>query len=97
MCVFPVFHHLPELTQTHVHRVGDAIKISHPLFSSSSPAFFLSQNEYFPMRWLFTSSGQNIGTSASVLTMNIQDQFHLGLTGLISLQSKGLQEHYDLR
>ena len=40
----------------------------------------------------FTSSGQNIGTSASasVLPMNTKDWFPLGLTGLISLQSKGL-------
>ena len=40
----PVHHQLPELTQTHVHRVGDAIQPSHPL-SSPSPAFNLSQNQ----------------------------------------------------
>ena len=39
---FPVHHQLPELTQTHVHWVGDAINPSHPL-SSPSPAFNLSQ------------------------------------------------------
>ena len=39
---------------------------------------------------LFTSGGQNIGTSASVFPMNIQDWFPLGSTGLISLQFKGL-------
>ena len=46
----------------------------------------------FPVNWLFSSGGQNIGasTSASVLPMNIQSWFPLGLTGLISLQSKGL-------
>ena len=46
----------------------------------------------FPMSGLFTPSGQSIGASASasVLPMNIQGQFTLGLTGLISLQSKGL-------
>ena len=44
------------------------------------------------MSQFFTSGGQNIGvsTSASVLPMNIQDLFPLGLTGLISLLSKGL-------
>ena len=44
------------------------------------------------MSRLFTSGGQSIGdsTSALVLPMNIQGQFPLGLTGLISLQSKGL-------
>ena len=46
----------------------------------------------FLMSWLFTSGGQNIGVSASasVLSMNIQGWFPLGLIGLISLQSKGL-------
>ena len=45
----------------------------------------------FPVNRLFASGGQSIGTSASasVLPMNIQDWFPLGLTGLISLQSKG--------
>ena len=41
---FPVHHQLPEFTQTHVHRVGDAIQPSHPL-SSPSPAFDLSQSQ----------------------------------------------------
>ena len=36
---FPVHHQLPEFIQTHVHRVGDAIKPSHPLSSSSTPTF----------------------------------------------------------
>ena len=46
----------------------------------------------FPVSWLFTSSGQSIGASAlaSVLPMNIQGWFPLGLTGLISMLSKGL-------
>ena len=35
---FPVYHHFPEFTQTHVHRVGDAIQPSHPLSSPSPPA-----------------------------------------------------------
>ena len=41
----PVHHQLPELTQTHVHRVGDAIQPSHPLSSPSSPALSLSQHQ----------------------------------------------------
>ena len=41
----PVHHQLPELTQTHVHRVGDAIQPSHPLLSPSPPAFNLSQHQ----------------------------------------------------
>ena len=42
---FPVHHQLPELAQTHVHQVGDAIQPSHPLSSPSPPAFNLSQHQ----------------------------------------------------
>ena len=42
---FLVHQQLPELTQTHVHRVGDAIQSSHPLSSPSPPAFNLSQHQ----------------------------------------------------
>ena len=54
---FPVHHQLPELTQTHVHQVGDVIQQSHPLSSLSPPAFHLSQHQGFSsesvlhMRW----------------------------------------------
>ena len=41
----PVHHQLPEFTQTHVHRVSDAIQPSHPLSSPSPPAFNLSQHQ----------------------------------------------------
>ena len=42
---FPVHHQLTELTQTHVHRIGDAIRPSYPLSSPSPPAFNLSQHQ----------------------------------------------------
>ena len=42
---FPVHHQLLKLTQTHVHRVGDAIQPSHPLSSPFPPAFNLSQHQ----------------------------------------------------
>ena len=60
-----------------------------PLLPSIFPSIF--SNESFPVSLLFASDGQSIGVSASasVLPMNIQDWFPLGLTGLIS-QSKGL-------
>ena len=53
-----------------------------------------SATRFFPMSWLFTSGGQSIGASASasVLPMNIQGWFPFGLTGLISLLSKGLSK-----
>ena len=41
----PVHHQLPEFTQTHVHRVGDAIQPSHPLLFPSPPAFNLFQHQ----------------------------------------------------
>ena len=44
----------------------------------------------FPTSWLFTSGGQSIGASTSVLPVNIQGWYPLGLTGLISLLSKEL-------
>ena len=42
---FPVLHHLPELAQTHVHWVGDAIQPPHPVSSPSPPAFYISQHQ----------------------------------------------------
>ena len=42
---FPVLHQLPELAQSHVHWVGDAIQCSHPLLSPSPPAFNLSLHQ----------------------------------------------------
>ena len=75
---FPVQLQHPELAQTHVHQVGDAIQPFHPLLSPSPPPF--------------TSGDQSIGASAlaSALPMHVQHWFPLGLTSLISLQSKGL-------
>ena len=57
------------------------------LFSRCPQSFPASG--YFPMSWLFPSGGQSIGASASVLPMNIQGWFPLGLTGLKSFLSKG--------
>ena len=83
---FPVLHYLPEFVQTHVHWVG---RWCHPTtsssvapFSSCPPQSFPASGS-FPMSQLFASGGQNIGASvsASVLPMNIQGWFPLGLTG----------------
>ena len=68
----------------------------HPTIASSVISFSHLQSfpasGSFPMSQLFASGGQSIGVSASasVFPMNIQDWFPLGLTDLISLQSKGL-------
>ena len=67
----------------------------HPTISSSVIPFSSHLQSFpaagsFPMSWLFPSGGQSLGTSPSVLPMNIQDWFPLGWTGWISLHSKGL-------
>ena len=56
---------------------------------------FLPASGYFPMSWFFASGSQSIITSASVLPMNIQDWFHLGLTGLVSQKSKGFSRAFS--
>ena len=68
--------------------------LCHPLLLL--PSIFPSLG-VFPVDQLFTSGGQSIGTSPSalVLPMNIQDWFPLGLTGWISLQSKGLSRVFS--
>ena len=79
---FPVHHQLQELTQN-VHRVGDAIQSFHPVIPFSSCLQSFPASEAFPLSWLFTSGGQSIGASASVLPVSIQCWFPLELTGLI--------------
>ena len=83
---FPVLHWLLELTQTLVHWVDDAIQPSHCHPPSVLPSLFPSIRA-FSLSQLVTSGGQSIGASAliSVLPMNIQGWFPLGLTGLICL------------
>ena len=84
---FTVLHYLPEIAQTHVHWVDDAIETSHPLSPPSLPAFSLSKHLVLFQSQLFASGSQSSGVSAP---MNILGWFPLGLTGLISLLSKGL-------
>ena len=74
----------------------------HPTISSSVVPFSSCFQSFpasgsFQMSHFFTSGGQSIGVSASasVLPMNIQDWFPLGLTGWISLQSKGLSRVFS--
>ena len=66
--------------------------LCHP-FSYCPESF--PESEYFPMSWLFTTGGQSIEVSTSVLPTNIQGWFLLGLTGLISLLSKGLSRGFS--
>ena len=65
---FPIHHHLPELAQTHVHQVGDAIQPSHPLSSPSPPAFTLSQHQGL-FQWV-----SSLYQVAKVLQLQLQHQ-----------------------
>ena len=94
----PVYHQLPEFTQTHLHWVSDAIQASHPLLSPSPPAPKpLPASGSFPMSQLFEWGGQSIGVSVStlVLPMNTQNWSPLEWTGWISFQSKGLSRVFS--
>ena len=77
---FPVHHQLPELTQTHVHRVGDAIRLSHPLSSPFPSAFNLSQHQGL-FQWV--SSSHQV---AKVLEFQLQHQSFQWTPGLISFR-----------
>ena len=91
----PVHHQLPEFTQTHVRRVGDAISSSVVPFSSCPQS--LPASGPFPVSQLFAWGSQSTGASASasVLPINTQDWSPLGWTGWISLQSKGLSSVFS--
>ena len=88
-----VHHQLREITQTHVHQVGDAIQPSRPLPSPSPSAFNHSQHQGF-FQWV-DSQSIAASASASVFTMNIQGWLPLGLTSLIFFQSKGLSKVFS--
>ena len=68
----PVHHQLPEFTQTHAHRVGDAIQPSHPLLSPSPPAPNLSQHQGL-FQWVNSSH-----EVATVLEFQLQHQSFQG-------------------
>ena len=88
----PVHHQLPELAQTHVHQVSDAIRPFHPLLFPFPPAFpsirIFSNESLLHIRWPKY-------WSFSILPMNILDWFSLGLIGWISLKSKGLSRVFS--
>ena len=98
---FPVLLKLPESAQTHVHWVNDATQPSHPLLSPSPPALNLSQHQGLFQCQFFVLDGQSFraSVSTSVLPMNIQGWFPLGLTGLSIVQGalKSLLHHHSLK
>ena len=89
---FSVHHNLLQFVQTYVHWVGDAIQPSHPLLPSSLPALHLSQHQGL-FQWVGSSHQVAKRLKLQVLPMNSQSW--LPLTGLISLQSKGLTRAFS--
>ena len=95
---FPVLHYLPKFIQTYAHWVSDALQSSHPLSPPSLLALNLPSIRIFssesavhirwPKYWSFSFS-------IYFLTMNIPGWFPLGLSGLISLLSKGLSRVFQ--
>ena len=94
----PVHHQLPEFTQTHVHRVGDARPaiLSSVIPFSSCPQY-LPASGSLPMSQLFAWGGQSIGVLAlaSFLPKNTQGWSPSEWTGWIFLQSKGLSRVFS--
>ena len=85
----PVLHSLPEFAHIELVMLSNQLN----LFSFCLQTFPASGS--FPVSQLFTSEGQNIGASASVLPMNNQGWFPLGLTYLISLCAKRLSRVFS--
>ena len=95
---FPILHHLLELAPNS----QPLSRWCHPTISSSASSFSscpqsVPASRSFPMSQFLASGGQSIrvSASASVLPMNIQSWFPLGLPGWISLQSKGLSRVFS--
>ena len=98
---FPVLHYLPELAQTHVHWVCDAIQTSHPLWSSSPPAFNLSQHQClfhwvtlclrWPKYWSFSFSISPSNDYSGLISFTIDWFDHLAVQGTL----KSLLQHHN--
>ena len=85
----PVHHQLPESTQTHVHRVGDAIQPSHPLSSPSPPALNLSQHQGL-FKWV--SSSHQVAKTLEFQLQHQSDE-HPGLLAVQGTLKSLLQHH----
>ena len=93
----PVHHQLPAFTQTHIHRVSDAIQPSHPLSSPSPPAPSPSQHQSL-VQWVnsaWDSQSTGVSALASFPPKNIQGWSPSEWTGWISLQSKALSRVFS--
>ena len=98
---FPVHHQLPELAQTHVHWVSDAIQPSHPLSSPSPPAFNISQHQglsnelavyiRWPKYWSFSLSISPSNDHSGLIS------FRMNWLDLLAVQGtlKSLLQHHS--
>ena len=98
---FPVHHHLPELAQTHTHSVGDAIQPSHPLLSSSLPAFNLSLHQGL-FQWVSSSHQVAKGLELQLQHLSFQEysgliSFRIDWFDLLAVQGtlKSLLQHHS--
>ena len=92
----PVHHQLPELAQTQVHWVGDTIQLSHPLSSSSPPAFSLSQHQDLfqwvsSSYWSFSFSISPSNEYSGLISLRIDWFDLLGVQGTL----KSLLQHHN--
>ena len=97
---FTVHHHIPELVQTHVHRVSDVIPPSHPLLSPSPPAFNLSQHQglfqwsvlsiRWPRYWSFSFSISPSNEYSGLISFRIDWWDLLAVQGTL----KSLLQHH---
>ena len=93
---FPVYHQLPELTQTHVHQIGDAIQPSHPLSSPSPLAFRVFSNESvfhirWPKYWIFSFSISHSNEHPGLISCRIDWLDLLAVQGTL----KSLLQHHS--
>ena len=102
MLGLPVHHQLPELAQTHVHHVGDAIQPSHPLSSPSLPAFNLAQHQgLFSMSQFFASGGPKYWSSSFSISLSNEHwrliSFRIDWLDLLAVQGtlKSLLQHHS--
>ena len=84
---FPVHHQLPELAQTHVHWVSDAIQPSHPLLSPSPPAFNLSHHQGL-FQWV-----SSLHQVAKVLELQLQHQSFQWISRTVPTALRPLDHH----
>ena len=94
---FPVLHHLPELVQTRVHWISDAIQPSHPLLSPSPPAFSLSQHQGL-FQWVSSLQPKYWNFSFNISPSNEHSgltSFRMDWLDLLAVQGtlKSLQNH----